>query len=104
MPSSSTGVPLIISLNGTLIPANTCALGVCPLDYAHVQYVPLLAANIAYLAVFAAVLLIQFILGITYRTWEFSTAIVFGLLLEVLGYLGRLGLHYDPFDFNYFLM
>jgi len=43
-------------------------------------------------------------LGIRYKTWGYMVAMVFGLLLEVIGYVARVMLHNSPFDNNFFLM
>ncbi|KAF4636743.1 hypothetical protein G7Y89_g1334 [Cudoniella acicularis] len=87
--------------NGTYI---ICTLGTCPIEWAFVEYIPSLTGNATYLSIFAALLLTQLYLGIYYRTWGFLTGMVVGGLLEILGYLGRILLHSDPFNFNYFLV
>jgi hypothetical protein len=50
------------------------------------------------------ILLAQLVLGVFYRTWGFLIGMVSGLILELVGYAGRIMLHSNPFDFNNFLM
>lgn len=81
-----------------------CTLGTCPLSCAQVDYVPTLAGNSIYATAFGILLVAQVGLGIRYKTWGFMVGMVCGLLLEVVGYAGRIMLHDNPFDFNNFIM
>lgn len=87
--------------NGTYI---ICTIDTCPIEWANVEYIPNLAGNAAYLSIFAVLFVVQLYLGIRYRTWGFLTGMVVGVLLEIAGYVGRVLLHSDPFNFNYFLL
>jgi hypothetical protein len=87
--------------NGTYI---MCTLETCPIQQAFVEYIPSLGGNATYLAIFALIFATQLYLGILYRTWGFLTGMAIGTLLEIAGYVGRVLLHSDPFNFNYFLM
>ncbi|GFN18516.1 hypothetical protein AtubIFM55763_008697 [Aspergillus tubingensis] len=87
----------------SLDPSDYCTLTTCPLSDAYVNYVPSLAGNIFYAAVFAALLIAQLILGIRYRTWGYLTGLFGGLLLEIIGYVGRIQMHYNPFKFTPYL-
>jgi len=98
--TSTNGSPLIVGLNGTLIPLDSCTSQTCSLKYGEVQYDPSFAANVAYMILFVVLLLAHLVLGIFYRTWGFVVGIVCGLVLEVVGYAARIGLHNNPFDFN----
>ena len=102
--TSTNGSPLILGLNGTLIPLDSCSLQTCSLKYGEVQYDPSFAANVAYTAMFAILLLAHLVLGISYRTWGFLVGMACGLALEVVGYAARIGMHNNPFDFNTFVM
>lgn len=84
------------------MPANytICTLGTCPLSEAEIGYQPSLGGNVFYLVLFALMLVAQLVLGIRQRTWSFLVGMVGGLLLEIVGYVGRLQLHADPFSFN----
>lgn len=81
-----------------------CTVTTCPIEWATIQYVPSLAGNVFYLALFAVILLTQTYLGIRYRTWTFMIALLGGEILEVLGYVGRIQLHNNIFVFGHFLM
>jgi hypothetical protein len=102
--TSTNGSPFIVGLNGTLISLDSCTLRICSLKYGEVQYDPSFAANVAYTALFAVLLLAHLVLGISYRTWAFLVGMVCGLALEVVGYAARIGMHNNPFDFNTFVM
>ncbi|KAL2823273.1 RTA1 like protein-domain-containing protein [Aspergillus cavernicola] len=80
-----------------------CTLETCPLDMASIEYVPLLWANILFMAIFGAAAVAQLGLGIYYKTWTFMVAIVIGLVGEVVGYYGRVELHNNIFDGDAFL-
>jgi hypothetical protein len=81
-----------------------CTLHSCPLELAYINYLPSIGGNTFYLALFAGLLSLQIILLIFYRTWAFSICMISGLILEILGYLGRIELHSDPFDFTNFAL
>ncbi|TIA44054.1 putative RTA1 domain protein [Aureobasidium pullulans] len=98
------GTLWIPALNGTLIPKDDCALNVCSLDYAQIEYVPTYGGNLAYLIVFAVLLVAQCGLVWKYRTWGFWVGMFCGLLLEVLGYDGRVTLNGNPFNFDQFVL
>jgi hypothetical protein len=76
----------------------------CNLQFASVEYFPSLSGNVIYGGIFVLLALIQLVQGIRYRTWSFLFLMLLGLILEVLGYVGRLGLHYNPFLKNPFLL
>jgi hypothetical protein len=90
--------------NGSTIETEYCTLQTCSLDYARIDYLPSLPANATYLSFFALILLAQIGLGCRYRTWGFMAGMFCGVLLEVLGYIGRVQMHYNPFKFNPFLL
>jgi hypothetical protein len=81
-----------------------CTLDTCPLSLGIIKYQPNICGNASFLAIFGALFLLQLYIGIRYKTWTYLVAIVLGLLLETIGYIGRLQLHTDPFNFNYFLV
>ena len=43
-------------------------------------------------------------LGIKYHTWGFVAGMSGGLILEILGYVGRIQMNANPFTDNPFLM
>ncbi len=83
---------------------DNCTVGTCPLSCAQVEYLPTLAGNAVYAAAFGLLLVAQLGLGIKYKTWGFMVGMICGLILEVVGYAGRIMLHDNPFDFNNFIM
>lgn len=87
-----------------LIRHGQCTLALCPIESAFVSYDPSLTGNIFYAALFGILLVAQLGLGFRYRTWSFMSGMCAGLLLEVVGYAGRIMMHYDPFSNNNFLM
>ncbi|KAF5877700.1 putative rta1 domain protein [Botrytis fragariae] len=84
--------------------ANVCKLGTCPLEYGMVHYQPTLFGNVFYLGIFAALLMIHIIQLWRWKAWSFSCCILLGLVLGVVGYFGRVQMHYDPFASNPFLI
>jgi hypothetical protein len=81
-----------------------CTLSTCPIQLAHVLYIPSLAGNCFYLAVFGVVIIFQAAFGITKRTWGFLIAMLGGLTLEIIGYVARVQMHSNPFAKSPFLM
>ncbi|KAJ0420273.1 RTA1 like protein-domain-containing protein [Aspergillus carlsbadensis] len=81
-----------------------CTLDTCPLELGIVQYLPLLWAQILFMAIFGAAVIPQLIFGIRYKTWTFMVAMVLGLIGEVIGYGGRIMIHDNPFKLDGFLM
>lgn len=76
---------------------NNCTLQTCPLSLAEVHYVPTLAGNALYIAIFSLLLPFQVFYGVRYRTWGFLGCLIGGLIFEILGYVARVQLHYNPF-------
>lgn len=98
------GTYLLPALNGTYINPDYCTVQICPLTYANLTYIPTFAGNVTYLVIFALLMLAQVVLGLRFRTWGFLVGFFCGLLLEIVGYAGRILLHNDIFNFNYFVM
>jgi len=88
----------------TLECPQVCTLQTCPLSCAQVTYKPSLAGNALYIAIFCLLLIVHVILGIKYKTWGFLVGMILGLVLEVIGYGGRIILHNNPFKFGAFLL
>ena len=81
-----------------------CTLQTCPLSLANVKYIPSLAGNALYLAIFALIMVIQSFLGIRYRTWGFLGSLLGGLALEIIGYVGRVQMHFNDWLGGPYLM
>jgi hypothetical protein len=82
-----------------------CTYATCPVSiFGQLRYIPSLAGNAFYLAIFAVALLAQIGLGIRYRTWGYLVAMIGGTGLEIVGYTARIELHIDDFNNNYFII
>ncbi len=87
-----------------LLDHSLCTLETCDLTLSSFLYLPSLPANTIYAAIFGIYLITQLFLGIKHKTWGYMCAMVLGLALEVVGYVGRILLYYSPFDYNNFLI
>lgn len=92
-----------VACNYTILQQD-CTLATCCLNQATVNYIPTLAGNITYTAIFGLLLAAQLGLCLRYRTWTFTIGMVFGLTCEILGYAGRIWMHYNIFNMNPFLV
>lgn len=82
-----------------------CTPALCNVTmYGTVTYIPSLYGNLIYGALFALFLVVQLIFVCIYRTWSYSFAMSAGLFLEIIGYYGRIAMHDNVFNVNYFLM
>lgn len=61
----------------------------CPVDGGFYSYDPSVAANAVLLAAFCLVLPVVLFTGVRYRTPIFSAVLTTGVLLEILGFVGR---------------
>jgi hypothetical protein len=100
--------PLILTRDHTpnfTIPTYLCTLDTCSVFYqAQLQYDPSLGGNVFFAALFSLLLCLHILLGIYYRTWSYGIGMVFGLSLELCGYIGRIQMHYNPFIQSPFFM
>ncbi|KAI0834447.1 RTA1-domain-containing protein [Hypoxylon sp. FL0890] len=85
-------------------PDATCTLDTCPLEWSVLEYRPSLGGNIAFIAIFVALMFAHTALGIIWKSWWFLGCMAVGCLTEVLGYGGRIMLYYNPFSFSGFMM
>lgn len=65
---------------------------------------PSLGGNIALLVVYSVFLALQIISGVFYHQWWFLSCWVCALVLEILGYIGRIWSHENIMNFNAFVM
>lgn len=96
----------ITSTNATYIAMarKYCKVGTCPVEWATIQYRPTMPGNIIYLLCFLVLLGGQLFYGIRNKTWSYMSTVSTGILLEIIGYIGRLMLHQNPFIMNNFLV
>jgi membrane-bound metal-dependent hydrolase YbcI (DUF457 family) len=86
-----------------VIPDAQCTLQTCSLLQAHYQYIPSLAGNALYAGIFGLLLAFQIFFGWRARTWGFLGGMFGGLVLEIIGYVGRIQMHSNPFTDSPFL-
>lgn len=101
------------SLRGPLAPSYStmissraidCTTATCPVQNGFLSDPPSLAGSASILALFAALALAQLWIGLKCRTTTYSLVLVTGLLLDIVGYSGRLLLRSDLASKTYFLL
>lgn len=75
----------------------------CPADGSPLGYAPNMAASVAFMGIFSLSLFGHTFLGCKYRTWSFMTAMLLGSSSEVVGYLGRILMHNNPYRLSTFV-
>lgn len=70
----------------------------CPVEATTYGYYPNLGGNIFFAAFFGALCAIQLGIGIYFRTWTFLVALVIGAAMELVGYIGRIQMHSNPWS------
>ncbi|GME70150.1 hypothetical protein B5S31_g4718 [[Candida] boidinii] len=70
----------------------------------YYDFIPSLAGNGVYLALFSLLLILQIGLGIYTKQWWFGICYVCGLILEVLGYIARVDGHFDQSNRNLYIL
>ncbi|OAQ68820.1 RTA1 domain-containing protein [Pochonia chlamydosporia 170] len=70
----------------------------CPVKGTVLGYYPNLGSGIFFTIAFGICLIAAFSLGIKSKTWTYTAAITIGLILETAGYVGRILLHYNPWN------
>lgn len=108
-PKSWDGVPASVILQALHQQPDYCMVCDCPLkvdgvQFANMSYRPNLAGNTLFTAIFGIFLVLQIAFGIRYKTRGFAIAMSCGLVLEIVGYIGRILMRNHMFDFNYFIM
>ncbi|KAH7264890.1 RTA1 like protein-domain-containing protein [Fusarium redolens] len=81
-----------------------CTLELCPLDSSILRYQPNIPANAIFIGVFGMSMALHIFQGIKMKTWGFMSSMMAGCILEIVGYVGRLIIHDNPFDFIGFLL
>ncbi|KAF5648327.1 phospholipid-translocating ATPase [Fusarium sp. NRRL 52700] len=81
-----------------------CTLELCPLESSILRYQPNVPANAIFIGVFGLSMALHIFQGIKMKTWGFMTSMMAGCILEIIGYIGRLIIHDNPFDFIGFLL
>ncbi|KAK9250323.1 RTA1 like protein-domain-containing protein [Lipomyces tetrasporus] len=86
------------------IPSEDCTLQTCTLAQAHFTYVPSLAGNAFFVGWFSLLIVLQVLLVIKYKIWGYFVAMSGGISLEILGYIGRIQMSYNPFTMSPYLL
>jgi hypothetical protein len=76
----------------------------CPVSDTIYGYYPDLGGNSFFTAVFAVLLIAQLVIGVWKRTWSFTAWVSISCFLELLGYIGRLIMHANPWSVSGFEM
>ncbi len=108
-PTDWSGITLAFLTQAQLQRPDFCTVCDCPLtldgvQIANMAYRPSLAGNVLFAAIFGVFLAAHIFLGLRYKTRGFMIAMVCGLILEIVGYVGRILMRSHMFDFNYFIM
>lgn len=85
-------------------PDSNCTLDLCPIEASVYSYRPSLQANIVFVALYSIAGLLHAYLGFRWRQWFFTGCIIAGCIIEIVGYVGRVLMYGNPFDFTAFLM
>ncbi|PYI30068.1 parasitic phase-specific protein PSP-1 [Aspergillus indologenus CBS 114.80] len=85
-------------------PGANCTLELCPLEASILRYQPSIPANSVAIAIFGMSFLVNLVQGCYYRAWGFMAGLLSGCILEIVGYIGRIIIHDNPFAFNGFIM
>ena len=92
--------PLLIPFG----PSANCTLDLCPVEASIFGYRPSIAANATFIAIFGLLLAVHIVQGVWFRTWGYMVTLAAGCILQIIGYVGRILLHDNPFGFNPFLI
>lgn len=70
----------------------------CPIAATTYGYRPNLGGNIFFAVIFGICAIYNLIIGIKSRQLMFTIALAGGSLMEMIGYIGRLLMHQNPWD------
>jgi len=90
--------------NYTVNSSQECTLQTCSILQAQYTYDPSLSGNIFLASIFGLLLIVQLFLGVYYRTIGFAIGTSIGFTLELIGYIGRTQMHFNPFTQQPFMM
>ncbi|KAK3389578.1 putative RTA1 domain protein [Podospora didyma] len=85
-------------------PDESCTVDTCSLEFSYSSYRLTFLGNLVYALVFAICLVAQLVYGFRHRTWGFTATFFCGLVLEILGYTGRMLMYYNPFKQTNFML
>ncbi|KAK2748883.1 hypothetical protein FQN55_004025 [Onygenales sp. PD_40] len=70
----------------------------CPVEATTYGYYPNLGANAFFAAIFGLCTIYHVVVGIKARAWTFTIALGMGAALEMVGYIGRIIMHKNPWN------
>ncbi|KAH8773953.1 RTA1 like protein-domain-containing protein [Hyaloscypha finlandica] len=76
----------------------------CPDDGSPLGYAPNVAASVIFVIIFNLSSICHLVQGWKYKTWSFMIAMLLGSSSEVVGYIGRILMHNNPYRLSTFLM
>lgn len=82
----------------------SCTVDTCPVPDGFLRSPPAAAGSLVLLAAFGVLVPLNLYTGARYRTALFSATLALGILLEVMGYVGRFLLASDVADRRYFVL
>ncbi|KAK3380883.1 parasitic phase-specific protein PSP-1 [Podospora didyma] len=85
-------------------PKANCTLDICPVQASVFGYRPNLAANTTFIVLFALAGIVHTYLGIRWRSWFFMGCMLLGCVSASIGYIGRVIMWYNPFNFGGFML
>ncbi|KAH7137731.1 RTA1 like protein-domain-containing protein [Dactylonectria macrodidyma] len=85
-------------------PDANCTLDLCPLEASMLGYQPNIPSTIVFISVFGLSMLLHTLQGTRKKTWGFMVSMISGCILEIVGHVGRIIIHNNPFDFIGFLL
>lgn len=88
----------------TFGPDSTCTLDSCPIEWSVYGYQPSVPVNAVFIGLFAIGGLVHAYLGFRWKTWWFMCCMIVFSINSCIGYGGRIWLHYEPFNFDAFMM
>lgn len=77
----------------------TAVTPACPIEASIYGYRPSIPATVFFLTFFAICFILNLLFGIRLHTWTYLIAMTLASLLETIGYIGRLFLYRNPFNF-----
>lgn len=85
-------------------PHANCTLSICPIEASLYGYQPRLSASISFIVLYGLSACIHIYLGWRWKQWFFMCSMVLGALDAIAGYVGRIILYHNPFDFTGFML
>lgn len=85
-------------------PKANCTLEICPIQASAYGYRPDLTTNICFTILFAIAGTVHVYLGIRWRSWFFMGCMLIGCVSAVVGYIGRLLMYQNPWNFAAFMI